>query len=198
MAPAPGSIFEGIGPITFDNGEFGSYNVFNPDVIDPKAFGQPGFVFPDISSGANVACSYFSGQFGMEPESGKLVYMTVPFETIFPETSREQVLDRIVEYLQSPTKVAHSPKPQQFRLLGNYPNPFNSGTTIQYQLVKTSDVELHIYNVLGEQVQSFTRKQAGPGAGTFQWDASDQSTGLYFYEVVAGTFRSSGKMLYIK
>jgi chitinase len=198
LGPVPGSIFEGIDPISFDNGEFGSYNVFNPDVIDPKSFGQPGFIFSDISSGAHAACSYFSGQFGVGPEIGSVVYLTIPFETIYPEQSREQVLDRIVDYFQSPTKVAHSPKPQQPQLLGNFPNPFNSGTTIQYQLAQTCDVELNIYNVLGELVESFSEKQKLPGTFKFRWDASLLPAGLYLYNLRIGTEQVFGKMLYVK
>jgi hypothetical protein len=86
-----------------------------------------------------------------------------------------------------------------FALHQNYPNPFNPTTTIQFTLGKPSNVQLNIYNVLGQKVATLINNQRmAAGPQTFQFDARNLASGVYFYRLEAGSFVSSKKMLLLK
>jgi hypothetical protein len=88
--------------------------------------------------------------------------------------------------------------PVRFELKQNYPNPFNPVTTISYQLAIKSDVNLSIYNILGQKVATLVSENQQPGEYSIRWDASQLSSGFYFYRIVAGDFVSAKKMLLLK
>ena len=86
------------------------------------------------------------------------------------------------------TSVIHRPdQPSSFEVAQNYPNPFNPATTIRYGLPSSADVTVKVYNLLGGLVDiPFSgRQEAGYHSVTF--NASRLSTGVYFYEVRAGS-----------
>jgi len=88
--------------------------------------------------------------------------------------------------------------PLEFALAQNYPNPFNPATTINYSLANTSKVELIVYDVLGKKVASLVNEMQEAGTYQVVFDASKYSSGVYFYELNAGTFSAKKKMLMIK
>ena len=71
--------------------------------------------------------------------------------------------------------------PKSFSLKQNYPNPFNPATAINYLLPISSNVELSIYNMLGQKVKTLVSKKQTPGNYTINWDASGLSSGVYIY-----------------
>jgi hypothetical protein len=76
--------------------------------------------------------------------------------------------------------------PQQFALSSNYPNPFNPTTTINYQLPRAAEVELVIFNVLGQQVRELVNGQISPGYYQVTWNGRNDagravSSGIYIY-----------------
>jgi len=75
--------------------------------------------------------------------------------------------------------------PGRFKLMPNYPNPFNPTTTIRYQLPAKMDVQVTIYNVLGRRVATLANATQKAGQHELRWDASQMASGLYFYRVVA-------------
>ena len=86
----------------------------------------------------------------------------------------------------------------------NYPNPFNSATTIQYALPTATDVELTVYNAVGQAVRTLVAEHQRPGYYAVEWDATDGSghsvsAGIYFYRLQAGgQFLAVEKMLLLK
>ena len=82
-----------------------------------------------------------------------------------------------------------------FALAGNHPNPFNPITTIRYALPHAAEVELTVYNVAGQPVQTLVAEQQSAGWYAVEWDASGWAAGLYFYRLQAGLFREVRKML---
>ncbi|MBN1999364.1 aryl-sulfate sulfotransferase [candidate division KSB1 bacterium] len=80
----------------------------------------------------------------------------------------------------------------------NYPNPFNSRTEISFQIPKDEVVTLEIYNVMGQQIKTLVNgiKKSGNHCVTF--DASELTTGLYFYKLSARSFSQVRKMLYVR
>jgi hypothetical protein len=87
---------------------------------------------------------------------------------------------------------------ENFILEQNYPNPFNPITIINYQLPMTNDVELSIYNLLGQKVATLVNEQQQAGYHQVEWDASRFSSGVYHYSIQAGEFQDVKKMILIK
>ena len=95
-------------------------------------------------------------------------------------------------------------RPTAFSLADNFPNPFNPATTIQYALPQAADVELTVYNVLGQPVRTLVAEHQSAGRYAVEWDATNDSghslsSGMYFYRLQAGEeFREVKKMLLLK
>lgn len=88
--------------------------------------------------------------------------------------------------------------PQAFRLLGNYPNPFNPTTRIRYELAEPAEVTLKVFDLLGRQVQTLVSAYQVPGEYTVTFDARDLSSGVYLYRLEAGSFVQTRPMLLVK
>jgi hypothetical protein len=85
-----------------------------------------------------------------------------------------------------------------YKLEQNYPNPFNPTTEIAYTLPKTEKVKVVVYNLLGDQVAQLvnTTQHAGPHTVTF--NATNLASGVYFYQLEAGSINLVKKMMFIK
>jgi hypothetical protein len=93
--------------------------------------------------------------------------------------------------------------PEHVSLLQNYPNPFNPTTTIEYQLEGRGNVQINIYNSLGQLVRSLVNEQREAGMHSDVWDGKDNigiavATGAYFYQVQVGEFVQAKRMLLLK
>lgn len=88
--------------------------------------------------------------------------------------------------------------PESYALSQNYPNPFNPVTTISYQLPRKSEVNLSIYNARGEVVQHLLDSRQDAGAYTVTWDASQVSSGIYFYRLQTQDFTDVKKCVVLK
>jgi len=80
-----------------------------------------------------------------------------------------------------------------FILYQNYPNPFNSTTKIIFFLPETGSVELKIYNINGQLVQSIKRYFSMKGINSFIWNENNKSSGIYFYQISVNGKRSATK-----
>ena len=94
--------------------------------------------------------------------------------------------------------------PTAFSLADNFPNPFNPTTTIKYALPQAVDVELTVYNVVGQPVRTLVAGYQSAGRYAVEWDATNDgghrlSSGMYFYRLQAGEeFLKVKKMLLLK
>ena len=86
----------------------------------------------------------------------------------------------------------------EYKLYSNYPNPFNPTTTIQFDLKETSFVTLRIYNSLGELVNELENRKLGAGKYSKVFDASNLTSGIYFYKLKANNFVEIKKMTLVK
>jgi hypothetical protein len=88
--------------------------------------------------------------------------------------------------------------PNTFTLNQNYPNPFNPSTKIEYTLQNTSNVTLRVYNVLGQVVATLVSEKQDGGSHSVTFDASKFTSGVYFYQIKAGNYTATRKMLLVK
>jgi hypothetical protein len=88
--------------------------------------------------------------------------------------------------------------PKDFTLYQNYPNPFNPSTTIKFDLPVESNVNINIYNSLGQLVETLIDKEMEAGYHEINFDASRLSSGVYLYQLQAKDYISVKKMLLIK
>jgi len=88
--------------------------------------------------------------------------------------------------------------PVEYSLSQNYPNPFNPVTTISYQLPKPAFVNLAVYNVTGQLIETLTNEHKNAGYYQVVWNAGTVGSGLYFYRIEAGEYTKSMKCVVIK
>jgi len=91
-----------------------------------------------------------------------------------------------------------SNNPVSFSLSQNYPNPFNPSTTINYTIPKSGLVSLKIYDIVGKEVVSLVNEVKNAGSYNLQFNASNLSSGTYFYRLESGSFVETKKMLLLK
>jgi 5-hydroxyisourate hydrolase-like protein (transthyretin family) len=93
--------------------------------------------------------------------------------------------------------------PKDFELTQNYPNPFNPQTKIQYALPHDCEVQVTVYNVLGQKVRTLVNEHERAGYQRIEWDSKNDrgeevASGIYFYELKAGDYTETKKMLLLK
>ena len=88
--------------------------------------------------------------------------------------------------------------PEIYFLAKNYPNPFNSTTTIAFTLPQSVFITLKIYNILGGEIASLVDKKLQAGNHTYTFDGSNLASGVYLYRIEAGEFQDMQKMILIK
>ncbi len=88
--------------------------------------------------------------------------------------------------------------PEKYEIYQNYPNPFNPSTKIRFDLPQTSEVVLSVFDISGREVSRLFTGKLQAGSFEFKWDASDLSSGAYFYRIQAGSFSRTMKMMLVK
>ncbi|HNX00491.1 MAG TPA: choice-of-anchor J domain-containing protein, partial [Candidatus Cloacimonadota bacterium] len=96
-----------------------------------------------------------------------------------------------------------APLPTTTSLIGNYPNPFNPETSIQYNVKEKGNVLIEIFNTKGQKVKTLENSLREPGHYTVNWTGKDDnghavSSGVYFYKMKTGTFTCTKKMILLK
>ncbi len=116
------------------------------------------------------------------------------------------LIDRILTWFDVNTSVssnelAHIPK--DIWLAQNYPNPFNPSTTIRFGISQNSDVQLNVFNILGEKVAELVSGKLSAGNHDFTWDGHNYygqqvASGVYFYRLSAGESVIEKKMMFVQ
>jgi len=83
-------------------------------------------------------------------------------------------------------------------LIANYPNPFNPSTIISYQIPDDGLVTLKVFDALGREVKTLVNEFKSQGKYSVSFDASNLTSGVYFYQLRAGDFVSIKKMILMK
>ncbi len=85
-----------------------------------------------------------------------------------------------------------------FSLSNNFPNPFNASTTIQYDVPLPSFITLKIYDIMGREIQTLISKYMASGSYYISWNAAKFASGVYFYQLRAGDFIETKKLILLK
>ncbi|MFH2050505.1 MAG: T9SS type A sorting domain-containing protein [bacterium] len=93
--------------------------------------------------------------------------------------------------------------PEKVELHNNYPNPFNSGTNIQFELPRRANIRLDIYNILGQRIKTLINKQFPAGLHIVSWDGTNENnwsapSGIYFYRLSGEDFSIVKKMILLQ
>ena len=158
----------------------GEYAVLSNDVERLETFLEHGI------AGSEILTSQF------EMEKVRYVKLTVNSATQTDVTISEIKVFGYVEELTHINEHGQVSPPEGFSLHHNYPNPFNSETTIQYSLANTSDVTLAIFDIRGKLVSVLVDEKLDAGTYRVRWDGRDQigqfvSGGVYFSRIQFGS-----------
>lgn len=88
--------------------------------------------------------------------------------------------------------------PTGYTLSQNYPNPFNPGTTFRYSIPTQSKVVIKVYDILGNEITTLMDEEKSVGTYEITWNAASLPSGVYFYQLKAGSFVSTKKMILIR
>ncbi|HPC11332.1 MAG TPA: T9SS type A sorting domain-containing protein, partial [candidate division Zixibacteria bacterium] len=88
--------------------------------------------------------------------------------------------------------------PGRFELAQNYPNPFNPSTTIGFTLPTAQDVQLVVYNVLGQEIATLVNGRMAAGSHQVTFEASGRPSGVYFYRLTYEDGVETRKMTLVK
>ena len=88
--------------------------------------------------------------------------------------------------------------PTEYKLEQNYPNPFNPTTTIGFGIMEKGNVRMSVLNILGEEIKVLLNEEKEAGHHSIDFNGSDLPSGVYFYQLRAGNFIDTKKMLLLK
>jgi hypothetical protein len=88
--------------------------------------------------------------------------------------------------------------PENFRLEQNYPNPFNPVTNINFAIPQNEFVTLKVFDILGRETAVLISKNLTAGSYTVDFNASNLSSGIYFYRLEAGNYFDTKRMVLVK
>jgi D-alanyl-D-alanine carboxypeptidase len=113
------------------------------------------------------------------------------------------LLKTYLDYKETGINTDSNPIAGDFKLFQNYPNPFNPMTTIEYDLPRATDVEVAVFNSLGQKIKNLVKGKQAAGRHQTTWNGQDNaghevSSGVYFYKLRAGNFVQVKKMILLR
>ena len=88
--------------------------------------------------------------------------------------------------------------PESYMLSQNYPNPFNPIAKINYSIPQTSQVQIIVFDLLGNEIETLVNEEKSVGTYELTWTAANLPSGVYFYQLKAGSFVQTKKMILLK
>jgi len=177
---------------------FVSHDIYN-SILQPE-FPSPGNPFWEIDypwakgeySGMNV------------PNKYRAVTKPAPKDVVYYATEVEfavMICPKPSNAVEGEEQGALTPK--DFELYQNYPNPFNNETLIKFNLRKSAEVTLVVYNILGQKVRTLLKGRLDAGPQSVSWDGKDEkgndlSSGIYFYQLKIGQITETKRLVLLK
>jgi hypothetical protein len=94
--------------------------------------------------------------------------------------------------------LAETNTPKEYLLEQNYPNPFNPSTQIIYSIIEDGLVTIKVYDILGREITTLLNEEKPAGIYNLNFDASNLSSGIYFYSISSGSFHQTKKMILMR
>jgi len=194
--------------LNFDNGQHGTYDVDWPDGIKPTGGAETILKYDGVnytsSGGAGIA---YRGVFGSSFLTGSLVYLAIGFEAIYPESTRNEIMARILEYLKGPeTAVTDEDDltPNRLEITAVYPNPSNGAVTIEFNVsLQERAATLIITDILGREIQKIQVFALKTRLQKYRWngllrDGSEAGSGIYVATLKQGSVIKTRKFTLLK
>jgi len=130
--------------------------------------------------------------------------ITFPLYAMEPYDSVMTLVENVLEYVRGehfqdvPNQPVEPPIPEEYALYQNYPNPFNTATVISFDLPQSSQVNLTVYNILGQRVTTVLDAPVDAGTHRVLFDARGLASGIYFYRLQTSDFTTIRKMVLLK
>ncbi len=195
-----GTLFDGL-QLHYDNGNYGVYEENYPDAFSLIGGSTRSLLY----SNGLIAAIQYSGVVPGSQMNARVIVMGFPFETIYNDQEKEALAGRLLAFFGFNVELGIDTNisPKQFALYPNYPNPFNPITTLRYDLPSDALVTLSIYDMLGREMTQLVNITQRAGFKSVQWDATDSmgrpvSAGVYLYQIQAGEFVQTKKMVLLK
>jgi hypothetical protein len=178
------------GKAFYSTNNWSSMTLLNTD----SAFVYPNSTVSPYSKAVNVTV----------PNKGRFSLRIYPFwvSATAGTSSKYSVLDSVT--ISGATAVASSVEktgievPSEFMLHQNYPNPFNPSTNIEYRISKSGTVTLKVFDVLGREVATLVNVELQPGIYQATFDGAHLASGVYLYQLRAGDFVQTQRMVLAK
>lgn len=156
--------------------------------------------------------TYLNGQTLNEPNgylaaypnlSGIHIYNTQTYEIplyskLFYSTKILGSTIQSAEFIYTPSFIDDSKQIEAYTLCQNYPNPFNPNTIIRFQIPELSFVQLKIYDLLGNEVETLLNEFKSAGNYEVTFNANHLASGVYFYQMKCGSFIETKRMSFLK
>ncbi len=157
---------------------------------------------PDMST-PDVEVTNMPASATFDPETRRFYWIVDevnPSPMTYKATRGNKFVTTKVEFITEQFAVGteEAENPNEFRLSQNYPNPFNPSTNISFNLPSANNIDLKVYNLLGQEVATLINGRLNSGNHTIQFDASRLASGVYIYRLVSGGFSQTRKMMLIK
>jgi len=107
-------------------------------------------------------------------------------------------LNGLFRTIVSNIKIISSEIPTEFKLFSNYPNPFNSSTSVKFQVPSLKFIKLVVFDLLGREVKTLVNEVLRPGTYNVSFDAGDLPSGIYFYQMRSNDFSETKKLILLK
>ncbi|MGE5848119.1 MAG: T9SS type A sorting domain-containing protein [Ignavibacteria bacterium] len=157
---------------------------------------------PSLAQSNQVAWSSFSSGFGVSNSTNTRITSSigVSFEGSTSNGTSSISSGFLANYGLIITDISDEPEiiPIVYKLNQNYPNPFNPSTIINYQIPEESFVALKIYDVLGNEILTLVNEEKIAGSYKVSFDAGKLASGVYIYQLKAGTYVDTKKMILLR
>ncbi len=185
--------------LNYSGGKTGGFE--NPVVNDSEAKSGK-LTFANANPyGAKGSVNILNLQFKAVGDPGSSATLSLSFSAIAAAYAFTDLLPYLAVSKETITLAAEA-LPEDFALQ-NFPNPFNPSTEVHYQLPRDSEVEIAVYNVLGQKVQTLVKERQSAGKYVVRWEGRDEQgqpapSGIYFLQMRAGQFVAERKLLLLK
>lgn len=168
-----------------------------------------GWIYPQSNTEGEAGFVFFAGPFTLAPNDTQWVMIAlVPglgadrFESIRAMQNNAKLLHSLTydQLVEKSSIVIYEPPvlPDDYFLSQNYPNPFNPKSKIDFEIPVKGNVEMKVFNLLGERIATLVNEEKEPGRYTIEFDGNKFASGIYFYRMESLNYSNTKKLILLK